>query len=182
MKPVRSAAHAMLASIFVISGIRVLLDPDSRAEAAKRVTERVGPLIEKVDPRLPSDTRSLVRIKAGTDIAAGLLLASGRLTRPAALVLAVSLVPTTFAGHPFWSMPKPERNAQQVHFLKNLGLLGGLLLAAADTQGKPGLKYRTSHAVDRSQRRVKRAVKTARREAKIAAVSAATARRLPGGK
>jgi len=182
MKPVRTAAHAMLASIFVLSGVKVLLDPDSKTETAKRVTDRLGPLLEKVDPRLPSDARSLVRIKAGVDVTAGLLLATGRLTRPAALALAVNLVPTTFAGHPFWSMPKPERAAQQVHFLKNLGLMGGLLLAAADTQGRPGLKYRTSHAVDRSQRRMKRAVKTARREAKIAAMSAATARKLPGGR
>jgi putative oxidoreductase len=170
----------MLASIFVISGIRILINPDAKVETAKRVTDKVGPLIEKVDPRLPSDARSLVRMKAGVDVAAGLLLASGRLTRPAALALAVNLVPTTFAAHQFWSSTNSERAGHQTQFLKNLGLLGGLLLAAADTQGKPGLKYRTSHAVDRSQRRVKRAVKTARREAKIAAVSAATARRLPG--
>jgi uncharacterized membrane protein YphA (DoxX/SURF4 family) len=180
MKPVRSAARAMLASIFVVSGIRILLDPDSKAEAAKRVTERVGPLIEKLDPRLPSDTRSLVLIKAGSDVAAGLLLAGGRFTRPAAAVLAAGLIPTTFAAHPFWELPKPERTAHQTHFLKNLGLLGGLLLAAADTQGKPGLKYRTSHAVDKSQRSVRRAMKTARREAKIAAMSAAAGRKLPG--
>jgi putative oxidoreductase len=180
MKPVRSAARAMLASIFVVSGIRVLLDPDAKAATAKRVTDRVGPLIEKVDPRLPSDTRTLVRIKAGSDVAAGLLLASGHLTRPAAAVLAINLIPTTFAGHPFWSLPQPERTAQETHFLKNLGLLGGLLLAAADTQGKPSLGYRTSHAVDRSQRSVRRAVRTAKREARIARRSAAAARRLPG--
>jgi putative oxidoreductase len=170
----------MLASIFVVSGVRIFIDPDSRADAAKRVTDKVGPLIEKIDPRLPSDTRSLVRIKAGVDVAAGLLLASGRLTRPAALALAINLVPTTFAGHPFWTYPQPERSAHQTHLMKNLGLIGGLLLAAADTQGKPSLNYRTSHAVDRSQRRVKRAVKTARREAKIAALSAGVARKLPG--
>jgi uncharacterized membrane protein YphA (DoxX/SURF4 family) len=180
MKPVRSAARAMLASIFVVSGIRILLDPDSKVDTAKRVTDKVGPLIEKLDPRLPSDARSLVRIKAGSDVAAGLLLASGHLTRPAAAVLAAGLFPTTFAGHPFWTLPKPERAAHETHFLKNLGLLGGLLLAAADTQGQPGLKYRTSHAVEKSQRSVRRAVRTARREAKIAAMSAATARRLPG--
>jgi len=170
----------MLASIFVISGIRVLLDPDSKAASAKRVTDKVGPLIEKLDPRLPNDTRSLIRMKAGSDVAAGLLLATGRLTRPAAVVLAANLVPTTLAGHPFWTYPQPERAAHEANFLKNLGLFGGLLLAAVDTQGKPGISYRTSKAVDRSQRSMKRALRTARREAKIAAVSAATARRLPG--
>jgi hypothetical protein len=144
------------------------------------VTERVGPLIEKMDPRLPSDTVSLTRIKAGVDVVAGLMLATGHLTRPAAAALAVNLVPTTLAGHSFWAMPKEDRTTHQTQFLKNLGLLGGLLLAASDTQGKPSLMYRTTHAVDRSQRNVKRAVKTARREAKIAAMSAAAGRKLPG--
>ena len=170
----------MLSAIFVSSGVKVLLSPDSRTETASRVTDRLGPLIEKVDPRLPSDTRTLVRLKAGTDVVAGLLLATGHLTRPAAATLAAGLIPTTAAGHPFWSLPKEQRAAQQVQFLKNLGLLGGLLLAAADTEGKPGLKYRTTHAVDRSQRKVKRAVRTAKREAKIAAMSAAAGRKLPG--
>ncbi|WP_212998616.1 DoxX family protein [Winogradskya consettensis] len=187
MKPVRAAARAMLGAIFVVSGVRAVLDPDSKVAAAKRVTDQVGPLIERVDPRLPSDARTLVRLKAGADVAAGLLLASGRLTRPSAAVLAAGLVPTTIAGHPFWAVPKEERQQHQTHFLKNLGLLGGLLLAAADTEGQPGLKYRTTHAIDRSQRSVsravtrsqrsaRRAVRTAKREAKIAVA----VRKLPG--
>jgi putative oxidoreductase len=180
MKPVRAAAHVMLASIFVGSGVRALMNPGSKEEMAKRVTEKVGPMIEKIDSRLPSDTNTLIRIKAASDIAAGLLLATGKATRPAAIVLAAGLIPTTIAGHPVWDTPKEDRERQQTQFLKNLGLLGGLLLTIVDTEGKPGLSYRTTHAVDRSQRRVKRAVKTAKREAKIAALSAGAARRLPG--
>jgi uncharacterized membrane protein YphA (DoxX/SURF4 family) len=180
MKPVRTAARVMLSAIFISSGVKILLNPASRAEQAGRVTDRVGPLLEKIDPRLPTDTVTLTRIKGGVDVVAGLLLATGHLTRPAAATLAATLVPTTVAGHSFWAMPKEERAQHQVQFLKNLGLLGGLLLAAADTEGRPSLAYRTSHAVDRSQRNVKRAVKTARREAKIAAMSAAAGRKLPG--
>lgn len=176
MKPVRTAARAMLASIFVISGVRVLLDTDAKLDTARRVTDRIGPLLEKADPRIPSDARSLVRAKATADVVAGVALATGHLTRPAAAVLAAGLVPTTIAGHPFWSVDESERPAQEVQFLKNLGLLGGLLLAVADTAGKPGLRYRTS----RAQRSVKRAVKSARRDAKIAGFSAAAARKFPG--
>jgi putative oxidoreductase len=180
MKPVRTAARVMLSAIFISSGVKILADPASKAEQASRVTDRVGPLLEKIDPRLPTDTVTLTRIKGGVDVIAGLLLATGHLTRPAAAALAVNLIPTTVAGHSFWAMAKENRAQHQVQFLKNLGLLGGLLLAAADTEGKPGLAYRTTHAVDRSQRNVKRAVKTARREAKIAAMSAAAGRKLPG--
>ena len=170
----------MLASIFVVHGVRGLISPDSQVDAARRVTDRLGPLLEKVDPRIPTDPRTLVRAKAATDVVAGVALATGHVTRPAAAVLAAGLVPTTLLGHPFWALGKEERAQQQTEFLKNLGLLGGLLIAAADTQGRPSLRYRTTHAVDRSQRAVKRAARTAKRDAKIAAMSAAAARKLPG--
>ncbi|MDI6099127.1 DoxX family protein [Actinoplanes sp. NEAU-A12] len=169
MRPVRTAARALLASIFVVDGIRTLARPEARAETARPLTDRVTPLLERTDPRLPTDPLTLVRVKAVADVVAGLALATGRFTRPAAAVLAAGLIPHT-------ATDKGDRD----HLLKNLGLLGGLLLAAVDTEGRPGLRYRTTHAVDRSQRSVRRAVRTARREAKIAAASAAAARKLPG--
>jgi uncharacterized membrane protein YphA (DoxX/SURF4 family) len=156
----------MLASIFVVNGVRVLARPDAKVEAARPVTDRLTPMLERLDPRIPTDPRTLVRIKAATDVLAGVALATGRVTRPAAALLAAGLVPSTLVHN-----PKTDGD-----FLKNLGLLGGLLLAAVDTEGRPGVGYRTSHAVDRSQRTVKRAMKTAKRDAKIAKA----ARRLPG--
>src|ERR1700753_958318 len=117
MKPLRTAAEILLATNFVVTGIQVLLQPDPRVEQSKRVTDQVGPLIEKLDPRLPSDARSLVRIKAGADVAGGLLRAPGRVPRPAAAVLAAGLVPAMVT-----------EGSEGIR--KNLGLLGGLLLAA----------------------------------------------------
>ncbi|MEU5720937.1 MULTISPECIES: DoxX family protein [unclassified Micromonospora] len=181
MKPVRSLARVMLSGIFVVSGARNLQNPGRLVTAAKPVTDRVAPLIQNLHPRIPTDTETLVRANAATQLVGGLMLATGKFTRPAALVLAGTLVPTTFAGHPFWSNDDPmARNNNQVHFLKNLGLFGGLLLAAADTGGKPGLRWRAGHRIDHSRRSVQRAVRTARREAKIAVRSAASARRIPG--
>lgn len=181
MKPVRSSARALLGAIFVVSGVRNLLRPGPPAATAQPAIDQITPLLKRVDPRLPTDPRTLVRIKAGVDLVGGLLLTTGRLTRPAAVALAAGLVPTTYAGHPFWAHYDPAvREQQQVHFLKNLGLLGGLLLAAADTEGRPGLRYRAGHAVDRSRRTARRAVRQARREAKIVAMTASATRRLPG--
>ncbi|MFI5834344.1 DoxX family protein [Micromonospora sp. NPDC051300] len=181
MKPVRSLARVMLSGIFVVSGARNLRNPERLVPAAKPVTDRVTPLIQNLHPRIPTDTETLIRANAATQLVGGLMLATGRFSRPAALVLAGTLVPTTAAGHPFWNNDDPAaRNNNQIHFLKNLGLLGGLLLAAADTEGKPGLRWRAGHRIDHSRRSVKRAVRTARREAKIAVRSAATARRRPG--
>lgn len=159
----------MLASIFVLDGVRALARPETRAETARPLADRARPLLERADPRLPTDPVTLVRVKAAADIVAGLALATGRFTRPAAAVLAAGLVPHTLSG-----------DGSRDEKLRDLGLLGGLLLAVADTEGRPGLRYRTSHAVDRSRRSARRALRTARREARIAALSAATARRLPG--
>lgn len=181
MKPVRSLARVMLSGIFVVSGARTLQNPGRLVPAAKPVTDRVTPLIQNVAPRIPTDTATLVRANAAAQLVGGLMLATGRFARPAAVVLAGTLVPATAAGHPFWNNDDPAaRNNNQIHFLKNLGLFGGLLLAAVDTEGKPGLRWRAGHRIGHSRRSVQRVVRTARREAKIAARSAATARRLPG--
>jgi putative oxidoreductase len=170
VRPLRTVARGMLGAIFVASGAQALSNPDFHVPQAKRVTDRIVPALEKTNPRLASDTRTLVRINGAVQLAGGLLLTTRWAHRPAAVVLAASLVPTTVAGHPFWldDGDAAHRRGQQVHFLKNLGLFGGLLLAATDTEGRPGLRWRTAHLVHHSQRSMRRARQMARRQAKLA--------------
>ncbi len=159
MRPVRTAARAMLAGIFVASGAQALANPDRLAPRAKRVTERVGPVLTRVNEKAPTDPRTLVRVNAAVQLAAGVLMVT-RLRRPAALALAGTLVPTTLAGHPFWEdRDQVRRRQQQTHFMKNLGLFGGLLLAASDTEGRPGLRWRTRRAAHDANRAVRRGAK-----------------------
>lgn len=181
MKPVRSLARILMSGIFVASGVKQLRNPELFATKAKPVTDRITPLLEQTAPTLPSDTETLVRANGAVQLAGGLLLATGHFTRPVSLLLAGSLVPTTLAGHPFWTSDDPaERANHQIHFMKNLGLLGGLLLAASDTQGRPSLRWRAGHRIGHSRRSVQRAVRTAKRETRLAVRSASAARRLPG--
>jgi len=58
----------------------------------------------------------------------GLLLLIGFRGRLAALLLIIFLVPDTFVLHSFWTVAPPEVAEQLTHFLKNVGLLGGLLM------------------------------------------------------
>ncbi len=52
-------------------------------------------------------------------------------------------MPTTWSGHRFWEETDPDRRkAQQLQFVKNLSILGGVLLAAVDPGGKPSLGWR----------------------------------------
>lgn len=179
MRPVRAAARTMLSAIFIASGASALANPKPFAPPAKRFTERVAPLLEKADSRLPTDAERLVQINAATQVAAGLMLATGHLTRPAATVLAGTLVPTTLAGHPFWlESDEGQRRTQQIQFLKNLGLFGGLMLAALDTEGRPGLRWRAGHLMNHTQKSWRRSVRTAQRETKLAMAATGLGRRL----
>jgi putative oxidoreductase len=65
------------------------------------------------------------------EILGGLALLLGFQTRIAAWVLFIYLIPTTLAFHNFWAFQGMERMDNQAHFLKNLAIMGGLLLAAA---------------------------------------------------
>ncbi|MFJ3703978.1 MULTISPECIES: DoxX family protein [Streptomyces] len=143
MAILRKVARPLLASVFISGGLRTLRDPHSVAGAAEPVARPVSARV----PKLPDDTVRLVRINSAVQVGAGVLLATGRLPRASALALAASLVPTTLAGHAWWKTQEPEERArQQVQFTKNLSLLGGLLIAAADTHGKPSLAYRSRAA------------------------------------
>jgi putative oxidoreductase len=143
----RMLARPLLASSFVASGVDVLRNPEAKQADAEPVASQVAESLG-----LPDDTVTLIKINGAVQVGAGLLLATGRLPRLAAAALAVSLVPTTLARHRFWEADDPDARAgQQVHFLKNLSALGGLILAAADTEGNPSLAWRARHAVERAQ-------------------------------
>jgi len=161
--------------MFVTGGLDSFRRPETKVPAADPIAPRIA---EKL-PYLPEDTASLVRINGAAQVAAGLLLATGRFPRLSSAVLAGSLVPTTLAGHRFWEEQDETRRAQQrIHFFKNLSMLGGLMLAAVDTEGRPGLAWRAQHAAHHAAVGTGRTTRTARREAKLAARTARA--KLPG--
>lgn len=174
MTVVRRVARPLLAAIFVVQGLEQLRHPSALKPKVAPFAERLAPL------GLPNDPELLVRANGATMVAGGALLAAGRVPRLASLALVGAMVPTTYVGHQFWAETDPAvKRAQRINFLKNLGLIGGLLLASVDTEGRPGLAYRAGLAGDSAKRTAKRAKRdarhaahAARREAKLAASQA----------
>jgi uncharacterized membrane protein YphA (DoxX/SURF4 family) len=155
----RRLARPMLAALFIQGGVNALRAPAGHAEAAKPVLDAVSPAVDKAVEVAPIDHRpddeTLVKIDAGVKIVAGSMLALGKFPRLASTALAASLVPTTLAAHRFWEETDEARKAeQQIHFLKNVGLLGGLLIAAGDTEGKPSLAWQGRRAARRASARL----------------------------
>src|SRR3954469_10875071 len=129
---VRRIARPMLAATFVYGGIDTLRNPQTRVPGARPVVEKVTEQADKQLPvQVPRDVEQWVRINAGVMVGAGTLFGLGRLPRLSALLLTGTMVPTTAAGHRFWEHEdKATRQQQLIHFLKNVGLVGGLLIAA----------------------------------------------------
>lgn len=167
MTLLRSAARTMLASYFVISGVKALRDPESLVPAAEPLVDTVVPQVQRFAPEqlaelVPSDAVTWVRINGVLELAGGVALATGKGRRLGAALLALSLVPTTIGKYPFWSRRDPaERAADRDHFLKNVSLLGGVLIASRDTEGRPSIGYRankTGHALVADTKKASRKV------------------------
>jgi hypothetical protein len=108
------------------------------------------------------------------------MLAMGLLPRLSSLAIAATLVPTTIAGHRYWEAEDDSERAQQrIHFLKNLAIFGGLLIAAADTGGRPSLRWRSRHAAHSVRRDLALAARTARLSGKAGARVSRLGGRLP---
>lgn len=111
-------AQVLIGLPFLWLGYEAVAEPGARV----KVAEGLG---------LPKP-ETAVRINGAAMVAGGAALIVNVLPRPAALGLIASLVPTTFAGHPFWRQGDPAlQKANRIQALKNLGLAGGLLAVAA---------------------------------------------------
>ncbi|MFI6899187.1 DoxX family protein [Streptomyces sp. NPDC050256] len=150
MAVLRRITRPLLATPFVIEGVRALRRPLPLAAGTESWARRLG---IPVDDPLP-----VVKLNAAVQIGAGGLLALGRLPRTSSLVLAASLVPATLAEHAWWKEEEPElRKDQLLEFTQRIGLFGALLLGAADTHGKPSAAYCVRTATTRGRKKAHRA-------------------------
>jgi putative oxidoreductase len=89
---------------------------------------RPGPRVDKAAALGLPNAELAVRGNGAAMVAGGAALTLHKLPRLAAFGLIVSMIPTTLAGHAFWDFDGAERKTQEIQFLKNAGLVGGLLL------------------------------------------------------
>ncbi|CAM3052766.1 DoxX family protein [Mycobacteroides abscessus] len=138
----------MLGSIFIVAGADGLTRPSASVAATEPlVSSLLEHTPESARRYLPSDPQTYVRIHGATQLAAGLALASGKLPRISAWVLAGTLVPATLTDQAYWRQTDPALKLQQkTHFWKNISILGGLIIAGIDTEGRPGLSWRARRA------------------------------------
>jgi uncharacterized membrane protein YphA (DoxX/SURF4 family) len=152
---IRRIARPMLAATFITRGVDALRSPKPAADAARPALEGLSKLPGPVGQNVPTNPETVAKVTAGVQIGAGLLLAVGRLPRLSSAALAVSVVPGSLGGHAFWNETDPTRKAAERRALiTDVGLIGGLIIASVDTEGKPSLGWRGRRAARKVSERV----------------------------
>jgi uncharacterized membrane protein YphA (DoxX/SURF4 family) len=147
---IRRIARPLLSAVFIGQGVDSLLNPNSAAAAAAPTVDGLRALPDPVGSSIPTDAETFAQINAAVQIGGGLLLATGKMPRLASAALAFTVLPANLGAHMFWNESDPQRKAEKRQdFLTDLGLLGGLMIAAADTEGKPSLGWRGRRAAER---------------------------------
>ena len=149
---IRRIARPLLATTFIAQGVDGLRNTKELAAAAAPTLDKgIEALPDQVSQNVPDDTETLIRINAAFQIGGGALLATGKFPRIAALTLAGTLLPGQIGSNTFWNESDPERKTQQrKEFLTGVSLLGGLLITAVDTEGKPSLGWRGRRAANKA--------------------------------
>lgn len=156
---VRRVARPLLSAVFIGQGIESLRRPEQAAETARPTAEGLQKLGPTAQSKVAQDPLTLARVTAAVQIGGGVLLASGKLPRLASAALAATVVPGSLGGHLFWTETDPQAKAQQRReFLTDLSLLGGLMIASVDTEGKPSLGWRGRRAAKRASEAVSAAL------------------------
>lgn len=121
----RSLGHALLGAMFIFGGAGTLSKPEPRAA----LVEKTGLVGGTEQAKQATVANGAVMLIAGTALALDLM------PKFAATLLIGSLLPTTLVGHPYWQEQDPAGRAnQQIQFMKNLSMLGGLLLVLAEKE------------------------------------------------
>lgn len=156
---IRRIARPLLATAFIGQGVETLLNVDSGAQAVRPALDGLKDMPDPVARNVPSNAVAVARATAAAQVGGGLLLATGRIPRVASAVLAATVIPANLGNHMFWAENDPEaKAAKRRGFLADLSLLGGLILASADTAGKPSLGWRGRRAAQRAAESLSAAV------------------------
>jgi uncharacterized membrane protein YphA (DoxX/SURF4 family) len=146
----RRIARPLLSAAFIGQGIDALRSPKLAAEAAAPTLEGLQRLPGSAGASVPKDAVTFARVNAAVQIGGGVLLATGKVPRLASAALAATVIPANLGAHMFWTEIDPERKAaKRRDFLTDLSLLGGLVIASADTAGKPSLGWRGRRAAQK---------------------------------
>ncbi len=139
--------------VFILSGVQKLLDVQGTADQIAAKVMLPGAMTAYT-PQLEAATGlttpyMLAILVIAVEIGAALMIAANLGARTGAVLLILFTLAATWYFHPFWSMEGADRQANMIQALKNLSLIGGLLIIFAVGSWRPGYDRYAEAATER---------------------------------
>jgi len=125
-------ARILISVVFLLSGVTKLMTFNATA----------GMLGQKGIP-LPTVATAIVIL---IEIVGAILIIIGWQTKIAAAIQFVYLIAATVMYHNFWAAPPEMHDMQMGNFLKNLAIMGGLLILATRGAGASAVDSSVTHS------------------------------------
>jgi len=141
MQMAYTLGRILIPLVFIVEGVRKLMNID---EIANMLARNNVPVPDEIVPYLGGMPKFQAAgyTVAGVEVICGLMILVGLKARWAALVLIVFTAATIFFVHHFWDMDAASMAAQRIEALKNLSIMGGLLLIVAVGAGPGAMERR----------------------------------------
>ncbi len=138
--------RTLFALLFIVSGAFKFLDIEATAQSLSGKITIPGDMASYVT-QLEAATgypsmQLLAMAAAGIELLCGLMIAANFGTKFFAAVLILFIIAATVLYHDFWNQTGDEARNNIIHLLKNVALIGGLLVIAGYPRlPRSGLKY-----------------------------------------
>ena len=141
MNAAYTLGRILIPLVFIVSGLRKLRNVEG---IAKMLADNGVPIPDEIVPWLGGMPKFQAAgyFVAAVEVICGLMILIGLKARWAALVLVVFMAGTIFFVHHFWDMPGDTFFSEMTQALKNLSIMGGLLLIASVGAGPGGMDRR----------------------------------------
>jgi len=137
----------LFALLFVVSGINKFLDMQAATQAITAhftVPAQLLGYATQIETSTGMPIAQVIAILGGVlEVVGGLAIATNFAARTFAVLLAIFLAVTIFHFHDFWNAAAPERVASLFEALKDIALIGALLMIAGRPRDlvAPGPSY-----------------------------------------
>lgn len=152
MSLVRRIARPLLAAPFIFQGVRTVMRPEREIDTYPQAFEMVDSTLSQSSLPDAVDARRVLQATGAVAAGAGLLYATDHFPRAAAATLLVTSTVGWAGRKKVWELSGEELKDEVQAILTNAGLLGGVMLAVVDTDGKPSTAYRLHAFVERAQK------------------------------
>ncbi|MGP9844285.1 hypothetical protein [Brachybacterium sp. 107] len=153
MALVRRIARPLLAAPFIVEGVRTVMRPEREIDVYPQAFDAFDSTLAKTSAPNFLDARTVVRAAGAVAAGAGVLYATNRYPRAAAAALLMTTSVGWAGRKKVWELRGEERMEEIQSILTDAGLLGGVLLAVVDHDGRPSHGYQVNQFVERSQKK-----------------------------